>query len=230
MRLLYERSIVLMDDWLARVMQSLDNAGVLDDTVVIVTSDHGENFGEAGLIGHAGSLDDRLLRVPLVLAGPGVGPAVDGVVGLSELPRMVAELVGLDDHPWTPSLHPGVAVAQYDGPMPPDHPNIGVLDEWKATPEGRVRLTYRFTAATDGTLKLVRTQAGDRLYDVARDPLETAAANEQTYPAERVATLRRALDLASQEAWDPEFDEGKPVERDEELAEIEERMKLLGYL
>ncbi len=230
MRHLYDRSITLMDDWLARIMQALDRGGVLEDTIVIVTSDHGENFGENNLIGHGGSLDDRLLRVPLVMAGPNVSPAPNDVISLSDLPRLIAGLVEMEDHPWGAVQHPGVAVAQFDGPMRPDHPNIGVLDEWGATPEGRTRLTHRFTAATDGTLKLVRTQDGDRLYDLTVDPLEVTTVDETRYEAGRVAALRRALDAAGEAAWDPQIDQAPPEESPEDVAAIEERMKLLGYL
>ena len=53
-----------MDDWLARVLDLLDKHKLLDDTQVVVTSDHGENFGEGGLCGHSFSLDDRSIRVP----------------------------------------------------------------------------------------------------------------------------------------------------------------------
>src|SRR3712207_7990899 len=57
-----------MDDWLGRVLEALDAKGALDDTLVILTSDHGENFGEGELICHAYSLDDRLIHVPFIAA------------------------------------------------------------------------------------------------------------------------------------------------------------------
>ena len=65
---------------------------------MIVTSDHGENFGEGGLIGHAFSLDQRLTRVPLVLAGPGAGDA-QAPISLAELPLLIAEATGVDPVP-----------------------------------------------------------------------------------------------------------------------------------
>ena len=71
MRHLYARSVRLLDDWVRDLLAELDRRGLLDGTLVIVTSDHGENFGDGGLMGHAFSLDQRLLRVPLVIAGPG---------------------------------------------------------------------------------------------------------------------------------------------------------------
>src|SRR5206468_1313962 len=59
MRRLYAASVRYADDWLERLLARLEEAGLLDDTLVIVCSDHGENFGERDLITHAFSLDDR---------------------------------------------------------------------------------------------------------------------------------------------------------------------------
>ena len=89
MRHLYARSVRLMDDWLRDLLDDLDRRGILDRTLVIVTSDHGENFGEGGLMGHAFSLDQRLLRVPLVIAGPGRARRRPG--------RRLARLAAADD-------------------------------------------------------------------------------------------------------------------------------------
>ena len=63
-----------MDDWLARAAGGPRRRGLLDDTLVIVTSDHGENFGEGGLMAHAFSLDERLIRVPFVASDPEFDP------------------------------------------------------------------------------------------------------------------------------------------------------------
>ncbi|MGH2951471.1 MAG: sulfatase, partial [Solirubrobacterales bacterium] len=69
MRHLYRRSVRQLDDWLGSLLDELDRSALLDETLVIVTSDHGENFGENGYMAHAFSLDDRLIRVPLIAAG-----------------------------------------------------------------------------------------------------------------------------------------------------------------
>jgi arylsulfatase A-like enzyme len=207
MRHLYERSIALMDDWLARIREALHRHGLSDDTTLIVTSDHGENFGETpGLIGHAGSLDDRLLRVPLVMAGPRTPVPSDGVTSLTDLPRLVAGIAGLADHPWGEATGDGVAIAQYDGPVHEDRRPI--LDEWNATADGVRRLTERFTAATDGEHRLVRSDSGDEGDDLPH--------------------LRAALDRADATAWDPDPEGTQGGSAD--AAAIEERMRLLGYL
>lgn len=227
MRRLYQRSIEYMDAWLARVLETFDRAGVLDSTTVLVTSDHGENFGENNLLGHAGSLDDRLLSVPLVGAGPGLPSAPPALTSLVDLPRIVADAVGLRDHPWGASRTDGAALAQYDGPIPPDHPGLQQVRDWGATDEGLRRLTMRFTCATDGSLKLVSSGADQRLYDLTIDPLETSAVDESSYATDRVSALRRAIEQADDEAWDPDT-AATPAAPDD--ADLEERMRLLGYL
>jgi arylsulfatase A-like enzyme len=52
MQHLYERSIAYMDAWLADVLEALDRRGILEQTLVIVTADHGESFGEDGFVAH----------------------------------------------------------------------------------------------------------------------------------------------------------------------------------
>ncbi len=237
MRHMYERSIRMMDDWLARLCEKLDHHGVLDDTLLIVTSDHGENFGEGNLFGHAVSLDDRLLRVPLVFAGPGAPSASDGVTSLVDLPRLVARAIGLEDHPWTDNASmDGVAVAQYDLTPSPDDPRLNLLREWGASEEGVRRFAYPCSAATDGRYKLVVLGDREQLFDLESDPLEVTPLTPDRGPPEIVERFRRSLRAASDTAWTPDVDAlraaGGPAEKpgDSEVSELEDRMRLLGYL
>lgn len=64
------------DDTLTRVRSLLDGA-IADGWTVVLTADHGEALGESGRWGHALSLDDEQVRVPLLVWGPGVVPGVD---------------------------------------------------------------------------------------------------------------------------------------------------------
>src|SRR5207253_11492368 len=124
MRRLYAGAVRYVDHWLEGVLGGLERAGILDETLVIITSDHGENFGEGGLITHAFSLDDRLIRVPLIVAGPGAD-AFEGISSLAELPARVARAVGVSEHPWHErGLDDGVAVAQWDPPGPASDPRV----------------------------------------------------------------------------------------------------------
>ena len=92
MRHLYAGSIRSMDDWLERLLGSLAQRGLLEDTIVVITSDHGENLGEGYRLGHAFWLDDRLIRVPLVISGP-AGTDQPDVVSLADIPRLLADAI-----------------------------------------------------------------------------------------------------------------------------------------
>lgn len=224
MRHLYARSVLSMDDWLARLLGRLDDAGVLDETLVILTSDHGENLGEAGMLGHALSLDDRLIRVPLIASGPG-SAELAGAASLADVPRSLAAAVGLEDHPWQlPACPDGILLSEVDGLATVD-PNMAqkVVDEWHLPDRAVHRLTEPLTCAVDGRFKLVRQGSVDVLRDLEADPLEQMDAAPR-HP-EVVARLRAALEAATPP---PEEAARQPVMAPD--ADLEERLRLLGYL
>lgn len=228
---LYRRSITLMDDWLARVLAEMDRAGVLDDTQVVVTSDHGENLGESGLIGHAFSLDERLLRVPFVSAGP-LDLDSAGPTSLAAVPRRLAAAVGLDTEPWA-DTDDGVVVAQHDGVAAPDSPEIErVRGEWSLSPHSVHRLTRSLTSATDGDWKLVVEHDGDEsVYDLRADPLEQRPLAADAAPATTVSRLRAAARAAMSAEPAPVAEPDRAAEPDDaDTAQLEEQMRLLGYL
>jgi hypothetical protein len=93
---IYDGEITYLDAQIGDVMSVLDRTGIRDKTIVIVTSDHGENFGEHGLIEYQFRLYDTLLHVPLIVRYPGVLKAetVERMVSTVFLGRTVMALVG----------------------------------------------------------------------------------------------------------------------------------------
>lgn len=90
----YHGAIRYMDDEIDRLLRTLDARGVLHNTMVIVTSDHGELFGEHGLVGHGNGLFLDQLHVPLViLNAPGVkeGQRISGLVSLRDLAATIVD-------------------------------------------------------------------------------------------------------------------------------------------
>jgi arylsulfatase A-like enzyme len=67
---IYDGEISYLDSQIGNLISFLAKDGILDETIVILTSDHGENFGEHGLIEHQFCLYDTLLHVPLILRYP----------------------------------------------------------------------------------------------------------------------------------------------------------------
>jgi arylsulfatase A-like enzyme len=233
MRKAYAASIRQLDDWLSRVLTTFDEWGILDDTEVIITSDHGENLGDGRLIGHAFSLDDRLIRVPMVFSGPLDMPTTD-LLSIADVPRMLAKSLELD-HPWAEGPSGAPPVAQFDAPAHRSHPRVDEsIAQWGLGEEAAYRMCTSFTAATDGRLKLSRALGYEQLFDLATDPLETAPLAvdgqiEQRYGA-RLAPLRAALDRAAAEELPQPHGVQTPDLGAEDVAALEEQMRLLGYL
>ncbi|QDV36781.1 sulfatase [Tautonia plasticadhaerens] len=175
----YDSCIAHLDERLGALFRDLDRRGLLDDTIVVVTSDHGEAFGEHGLYGHGISLFEDQLRVPLVLVAPGRIPAsgtVDQVVSLRDVPATILDLVDLPG-PTLPgsSLVPlwmagaavtSPAIASVDGPdsFPPNSGRSPVFGGAMASVTDETSLKY---IRTFGQVREV-----EQLYDLCADPGE----------------------------------------------------------
>jgi len=71
----YDVGVRYMDDYIGRILDALEEAGVLDETLIVFSADHGENLGELNVYGDHQTADDKTCRVPLIVRGPGVEPA-----------------------------------------------------------------------------------------------------------------------------------------------------------
>jgi arylsulfatase A-like enzyme len=94
----YDQSIAALDAQLGQLFAELERRGLLRNTVVLVTSDHGEEFGEHGILGHAYNLNTTLLHVPLVVVAPNgvpVGQRIRTPVSLRDLPATILDLAGV---------------------------------------------------------------------------------------------------------------------------------------
>ena len=93
----YRAEIAYADEQLARVFAALEAADLEERTLVVVTSDHGDEFGEHGRRYHGANLVSEVLHVPLMLRGPGVpaGKRHAPMVGLQDLAPTLIEMLGL---------------------------------------------------------------------------------------------------------------------------------------
>lgn len=94
----YDASIAVIDHHIGMIRDRLSEVGLLENTVAIITSDHGEMWGEHDELSHAASLYTPVLHVPLVVAFPRQVPGgrrVEKPISLVDLPRTVADLIGI---------------------------------------------------------------------------------------------------------------------------------------
>jgi arylsulfatase A-like enzyme len=95
----YDVGIRYMDDYIGRILDIIEKKGVLEDTAVIVSSDHGEAQGELGVYGDHHFADHATSRIPLIVRWPGVKPRVSGGrIYQMDLAPTVCELVGGGGH------------------------------------------------------------------------------------------------------------------------------------
>lgn len=104
-RHLYAGEARYADAVVAQLMQRLGDLGLRDDTIVVVTGDHGDEFGEHGAIGHAKTAFDEVLHVPLVFLSPHLVPAGRRIGTPVSLVDLLPTLLDLNHVPEPPGLH-----------------------------------------------------------------------------------------------------------------------------
>ena len=125
---MYDASIAYLDSELSRLFGELRSRGLLESTLIIVTSDHGEQFGEHGLFLHGNSLYEPLLRVPLIVRyPPGIpgGRRVATRTSLRDIPATILDVTGIEVAP----QFPGSSLARYWAATPPSGGSDAVLAE-----------------------------------------------------------------------------------------------------
>ncbi len=212
----YDGSIAYLDAQLGLFIDRLRNDDLLDNTLLIITSDHGEAFGRRE-IGHGVSLYQNQIHVPLLIRFPDSRPArrsdavvVSGDIFATALDYLEAPL---------PTDIQGVSLAGAD----PDAHRMVVSQSYPAAGAGRIsrRFARVQTAVLSGYYKLIHSTNGEpELYDLAADPEEESNLYEPGHPV--AAALAAALVFAG--SADPAEDTSEPA------PEALERLKSLGYL
>lgn len=199
LKALYRAEIEYLDGRLGELRQSFRQADLLEDTVFIITGDHGENIGDHGLMDHQYSLNQTLLHVPLIISGKGfeTGNRVRKPVQLLDLFPTILEIADVD-----PSDAAGGGASLCTPDELPD--NRPLFSEYVAPQPAIETLVERYDcrkdvevydrrlwAVQDKNLKLVEASDGSRwLYDLELDPDETTdLAGDRPDALERMSEL-----------------------------------------
>jgi arylsulfatase A-like enzyme len=196
----YDGSIAYLDACLGRLLDELEARGILDNTLVIVMSDHGEHFGEHGLRDHGNSLYRSLLQVPLVIRCPGGQPTglrLPQIVSLRDLPATVMDLVGRGDR----FEFPGTSLRRcWDGSQPEGSPGTAVFASLRP-PTGCDKPEQDLDAVIAGGLHYIACGDGhEELFDFLHDAGEAHDLSKAENMHEAIARLRDLVARRSTES------------------------------
>ncbi|MGH9517881.1 MAG: sulfatase [Terriglobales bacterium] len=199
----YDAGVKYTDDFIGRLLQGLESLGVLNNTIVIVTSDHGEALGDHGLSFHGAALYWDLVHVPLIFSWPGhlpQGVRVEQPVANADIANTVLSMIDAKENPF-----PGPTLAELWGQsVPKQWPNpVSELPQTNTIVAADRAMQGKVPLATDGSMSsvvspqwhLIRHEKyEDQIYDWKTDPAESG--NLINTPAGRAADLALAPDLS----------------------------------
>lgn len=218
MEALYDAEIRFVDGVIEALVEDLEERGLWHRTVLVVTSDHGDEFLDHGGLGHGMTLEPEQLRIPLIIAGPGVEliPARAGnLVRNLDLAPTLADLAGIEVSDFEgESLLPALRGESHD--------DRRTSFAWLGTLRSLSDADWHF--ATD------LASGATTLYDLRRDSRGTTnLAEERPEVVEDLSAALRRFERRRVEA--ERFMADNPEEAAEALpAEIVDQLRALGYL
>jgi arylsulfatase A-like enzyme len=210
----YDEEIAFVDQELGRLFGLLEDQGLWDQTLIILTSDHGEEFLDHGGFEHGHSMFQEVLRVPLMIWGPGVRSGrVESPVSLLDLKPTILDAMGIE------------VDESLEGVSLWDSLQTGARQKHRELLAQNVLWGREHQAIVSWPYKLIHYPKSDRrqLFDLAGDP-EEAMDLAESKPAVAEQLERRLLDrLADLQIGAV----GSGVKLTEEM---EEELRALGYL
>jgi arylsulfatase A-like enzyme len=236
----YDSEVGYMDHYVGKLLESVDELGLRDSTLVALTSDHGESLGEHGYVGHGRRLTENTMQVPLVFRYPGkieAGQVIRENITLLDLtPTLldftVADRLAQDQIPISfagMSLAPAMTAGEELPQRPIRYVTFGgkkaFAPRWLSWMwvAGETRMPLR-VGETEGTRKMVWSPRAQELtvYDLSADAYEldpdVFAKNDRTYERE-TPQIQRWFDSTNLEDAETTLSE-----RDTEI------LKSLGYV
>lgn len=209
---MYDGEISYVDWWIGALVRELHERGMLEKTLIVITSDHGENFSEHGLFGHAQHVYNPEISIPLIFSNPKLFP---------EQRRVAAVVESIDVYPTLVDLIGAPRPAQLQGENLLGHERRGT-----AYTEGTNLKQHKIQ---DGEWSLIADHdlASPHLYHLGDDPGEArdVAAAHPEQVARLLGLLRRQRDLNHAHAL-----HRNERQTTEIASEMIERLRAMGYV
>ena len=224
-RATYNGEVRFVDEHLGRFLEQLRTWGVYDASLIVLTSDHGEEFWEHGGFEHGHSLYGEVLNVPLIVKPPGSAAraSVQAVVSTEGVMPTILDLCGVEYD------HEGLSAPSLAGLCRAERPQD--FTDQPVVSAGLMRGDHR-EAVTHGKTKYILSLVTGReeLYDLEEDPGEYA--NAATEQPDNVATARHTLAGSHSAAAALRAAVGLPA--DDQPTELDgatqEMLRAMGYL
>ena len=228
---LYDEEIRYTDRHIGSIVELLRRRGVLDDTIVVVTSDHGEEFFEHGQRTHSNNLHDEVLRIPLVIRYPpriAAGLEVERQVRLMDVAPTVLGLAGVSGRE---SLGTGSNSQHRERDLTP----------WitgAETPDSFPELLSFAHMTNNGLQGSVRSEKLKVIFRYKRGPVTTEVYDLEADPGEQSqlpSAQRRSREvrkmIAEALAWDRRWRNRPAPSQDLKVDEDQmQRLRVLGYV
>lgn len=225
---LYDGEIAFTDAQVGAVLASLEERSLLDNTVVVVTSDHGEEFWEHGGMSHGHSHYEELLRIPFLVAGPGIqeGKVIATPTSLIDIAPTLLELAGLEPSQGLPGRSLAHSLRRRRS-EPAERPRYaeGLL---RFDDTGRAAGFFRSLHQGSSKLIIDGRKRIKYLFDLEADPGELVnQLDTTTGQADGRDLMETLVGLHEQNLSSGYLDSGSTADIPEEL---EDQLLALGYL
>lgn len=222
-RALYRGEIAYADKVFGDLLDWMQDRDLLDETLVVLTSDHGEAFGEHGNRGHSKTIYEETMRIPMILRHPGMFPAGERRTGNADLLDLTATLAaagGADKpHYWTGT----------DLREPVTGKNRFSMNLHRSGEQ----VTF-YASITRGRHKLISNEPGGvtEFYDLVTDPLERSPLNNNSNQQDITAmmTALQRYQNSNLELRRSILNGDIALPAEEMSEDIRQRLESLGYI
>ena len=197
----YDGALAYLDHELGDLFAELDRRGMLENTIVIVTADHGEEFGEHGVFDHGNSLYRPAVHVPLLIVAPGHAPSgasVGAAVTLRDVAHTLVELAT----PGASNPFPGMSLRRFwTDSLPVEDPILSEVSKGIRTAKWYPVTRGDMKSVVAESLRYIHDGDGqEELYGLFSDQWEThdLVQADSLTAAARIGRLRELLHSTQQ--------------------------------
>jgi arylsulfatase A-like enzyme len=231
---LYDANLRWADESVGKLEQALRKAGLFDNTLLIVTADHGETLGEHGYNWHQDCPYEEALHIPLIMRFPGKGAPRGRIKALTQSIDLLPTLFDLHGEPCP-------ATAKGRSFLPLMAGESARINEYSFSIAGKVsRCEFYIVRDLQSTLMLREDGKTRALYDMVKDPHQTKNIIKSE-PARAAKLIEAFRQFALAQPYPPlhyidpakkwVIEENPELKKTDELPEeLKEQLKTLGYL